>query len=389
MNILIICHYGLYTDLSFSFAHHQAAAYVNLGQRVRVLIPIPLGKRGPSETRCLPALERKKADGAELCYVRFASLSNLGEKRLNVQNAETAIRLHTDLFADGFRPDVIQAHTLGFDSELGARLKKLFHCPLVVTAHGSDVLPVNCQITTRWEANHYKRLREYADRADMIVCVSSKLKRAIKREGTRSPVEVVLNGFAASADGAECGKTALALNQTGSLIPLKKTDVTIRAFAKLCAGHGEAVLRITGQGPERSKLQALCHTLGIADRVCFLGQLENRIARHEMSKAQFFVMPSVNEGFGIVYLEAMSEGCITIGTEGEGIADLIRSGENGFLVPPDAPEAIVSVIEWCLDHPEESAAIAERGRRDALELTWERNAKQYIGLFERLTEQGT
>ncbi len=99
-------------------------------------------------------------------------------------------------------------------------------------------------------------------------------------------------------------------------------------------------------------------------------------------------MPSINEGFGIVYLEAMASGCITIGTEGEGIADLIVSGENGFLVPPDNPEAIVKVVEWCLEHPEEADGIAENGRKDALALTWEKNAAEYIKLFKEL-QHGT
>ena len=80
----------------------------------------------------------------------------------------------------------------------------------------------------------------------------------------------------------------------------------------------------------------------------------------------------------------MANGCITIGTEGEGIADLIVSGENGFLVPPDDPQAIVQVIEWCLAHPGEAAAIAERGRQDAQGLTWASNARQYIKLFEEV-----
>ena len=101
-----------------------------------------------------------------------------------------------------------------------------------------------------------------------------------------------------------------------------------------------------------------------------------------MGSSQFFVMPSVQEGFGIVYLEAMACGCIAIGTEGEGIADLIVSGENGFLVPPDQPETIAKTILRCLKHPKEASAIAERGRQAAKGLTWEKNAMQYISLFE-------
>ena len=81
----------------------------------------------------------------------------------------------------------------------------------------------------------------------------------------------------------------------------------------------------------------------------------------------------------------MASGCVTIGTEGEGIAVLIISGENGFLVPPDDPDAIVQTIEWCLGHPDKASAIAERGRRDALNLTWEKNAKQYTALFQEFS----
>ena len=105
-----------------------------------------------------------------------------------------------------------------------------------------------------------------------------------------------------------------------------------------------------------------------------------------MSKAQFFCMPSVREGFGIVYLEAMASGCVAIGTEGEGIADLIESGKNGFLVPPEDSEAIWQVMQRCLQHPAEAEAIAARGRKDALSLTWEKNAATYERLFMTLLE---
>ena len=103
-----------------------------------------------------------------------------------------------------------------------------------------------------------------------------------------------------------------------------------------------------------------------------------------MSEATYFVMPSVREGFGIVYLEAMAAGCIVIGTEGEGIADAITHGENGFLVPADDPEAIVAVIRGCMDDPQRAAVIAENGRKTALAMTWPYNAEQHGDLYEKL-----
>lgn len=95
-------------------------------------------------------------------------------------------------------------------------------------------------------------------------------------------------------------------------------------------------------------------------------------------------MPSYPEGFGIVYLEAMASGCVTIGTKGEGIDGFIRDGENGFLVPPDDVDAIVQTIDRCFQSPALEESISAAGRRDAKRQTWAHNAEQYIQLFEEL-----
>ena len=103
-----------------------------------------------------------------------------------------------------------------------------------------------------------------------------------------------------------------------------------------------------------------------------------------MAQSEIFLLPSVDEGFGIAYIEAMASGCVAIGTQGEGISSVITTGENGFLVPPLDTDAIVAVIGRCFDSPEYAARIAEKGRESAMSLTWERNAAEYIALFERI-----
>ena len=116
----------------------------------------------------------------------------------------------------------------------------------------------------------------------------------------------------------------------------------------------------------------------------FTGFLPNADTMDAMAQSEIFVLPSVEEGFGIAYIEAMASGCVAIGTEGEGISSVIRSGENGFLVPPLDADAIAEVIERCFAQPDEAALIAARGMESAKALTWERNARQYIELFEKL-----
>lgn len=378
MNILVVCHYGLYRDLTASFVHAQARAYAALGHRVRVIIPVPVGKVW--EGRRLGPFQAVRQDGGvELYYTRFLSLSHFGERRFNTVSARWSVRLFLGRLLADFTPDVIHAHALGLNSEVGAWLKGRLGCPLVVTTHGSDTsVPV--------EQGMGALLKPLCDQADTVVAVSSALAAKLRSCGPKTPVSVILNGFNLCQLPEHGEKPPYSFIQVGHLQRQKRADVTVRAFARLREAHPEAVLTLVGQGPEREALEALCRELGVSGAVRFLGQLPNTAALKEMSQARFFVMPSVREGFGIVYLEAMASGCVTIGTEGEGIADLMVSGENGFLVPPDDPEAIVRVVEWCLDHPVEADTIAQRGRRDALGLTWARNAQQYISLFRSLTK---
>lgn len=378
MNILVVCDYGLYLRFSDSFVHAQMVAYATLGHRVRVIVHTAVGKRDWNGNRFSGSIQRRIQDGVEIYFMRHLSLSNFGRRHgINRACALRVLLRHADKLLEGFVPDIIHAHTLGTSSELGVWLKKRLGVPLVVTSHGSDAsVPI--------EQGRGAQLRGYCDKADTIVAVSSVLAGKIQSCGTAVSVSSILNGF--RIHNLPEGETTrvLSLAQVGSLTQQKRPQITLRAFALLLEAHPEAVLTFIGQGPEQDSLEKISRELGISGSVRFLGQIPNADVLAELAKTRFFVLPSVREGFGIVYLEAMVSGCVTIGTEGEGIADLIVSGENGFLVPPDDPDAIVQVIEWCLEHLDKASGIAERGRKDALELTWEKNAAEYIKLFKEL-----
>ena len=382
MNILVVVHYhyqGINVPTAL-FVHNQMKAFAQAGHQVRALVPIAWGKRGEDGRRFGPALSRMDVDSIEHLFLRHWSFSNYGRNGLNTRCAMAALRRHIDRILEDFRPDVIHAHKLGGNTEVAALLREQAGCPLVFTSHGET------QCEEPWKSD-IKQAKPFADKADRVVCVSSATRATMEAARVSAPLQVICNGFAIGSLLSVGEKRPGSILQAGYLIPRKHADVTIEAFRLLHGCHPETSLAIIGKGPEREALEEQCARIGLTEAVRFTGEVPNRELLVEMGKTQFFVMPSIQEGFGIVYLEAMASGCITIGTEGEGIADLIVSGENGFLVPPDDPDTIVQVIEWCLEHPEEAAAIAERGRRDALDLTWEKNAEQYIRLFESLTER--
>lgn len=376
MNILVVAHYQGDGSPTASFIHNQVKAFRNMGHAVQVISPVAIGKSGYASTGRFHG-GRQEIDGIPHYYLRYLSLSSYGQRRFNTQSAIAALRGQLNAILTKFSPDIIHAHTLGFDSEIGAWLKQRLCVPLVVTTHGSDS-------SVPLERGEYAYMKRLCHQADHIVAVSSVLARKLKSCGTNVPVSSILNGFALQYLPEKQEKQALSFLQVGFLLKQKRFDITIRAFAKFRTVHHEAVLTVVGQGEERERLESLCLELGVADAVRFTGQIPNSEVLAEMAKHQFFVMPSIREGFGIVYLEAMACGCITIGTQGEGITDLIRNGENGFLVPPDDPDAIVRIIEKCLCDEKLVEHVSSEGIASAMELTWSANAGQYIELFNEL-----
>lgn len=380
MNILVVAHYQGDGSPTAIFVHEQIRAFVEAGHQVKVIVPIALGKRDWNNHRFGVCVKRIMIDQIEHNFLRYLSLSSIGENGFNGWSARSALGCQLGKVMGTFIPDIIHAHTIGLDSKIGAWLKKKYHCPLVVTTHGSDTsIPL-----AKGKKDFLKRC---CDQADTIVAVSSILANKLKQCNTATPICSILNGFNIQYIPSDYRKKELSFIQVGHLIPQKKVDVTIRAFAQIQQRYPNATLLIVGSGSERSALETLCHELRIDASVCFMGQVPNQVVLEEMAKSQFFIMPSIREGFGIVYMEAMATGCITIGTEGEGIADLIVSGENGLLVPPNDPDAIVCRIMECLNNPKKAEAIAKRGREDAIMLTWGKNISCYTKVFVSLIER--
>lgn len=392
MKILVVAHYQNDGSPCAIFVHDQVKALRAAGNEVRVIVPIAIGKSDLKHKRFTPAVRKDVIDDIPFVFVRFLSASKYGNRNFNAKTATLALQMNLQAVLEDFSPDIIHAHTLGFDSKLGAFLKKTTGCPLTVTTHGSDT-------TIPYLNGETEYLKQTVEGVDRIVAVSTKLKNYLLDCGITIPIRVILNGFNAAFSSTEKSRGFAALvesqtqpleeqtitiNQTGSLIDQKKVDITIRAFAELKKQYKHARLVIVGEGPKKEELIRLAQELDVADSVVFKGQLPNKLVLAEMEQAHFFVMPSVNEGFGIVYLEAMASGCIAIGTRGEGIADMIVDGENGFLVGANQYMEVKNAMQWCLENTREAAEIARAGCKRALEMTWEKNAAANVSVYHEL-----
>ena len=139
-----------------------------------------------------------------------------------------------------------------------------------------------------------------------------------------------------------------------------------------------------GDGPLRPALADLAQQLGLAERVHLLGQLDHERALAEMARCHLFVMPSVDEPFGVAYVEAMAAGLPVIAVEDEGgPRDIAAAGAGIVLVPRDDHRAVAEAIAAQLRDP---VALAAHGAaaRETVErhFTWERCGERTVTAYE-------
>jgi len=123
-----------------------------------------------------------------------------------------------------------------------------------------------------------------------------------------------------------------------------------------------AMLDIAGDGPHRNYLETKARSLGIGDRVRFLGYQSQAQVRELLRNADVFVMGSFAEGLPVVLMEAMAAGVPVVATRIAGIPELVDDGLNGFLVPPGDPAVTATAVRQLLEDAELRNRFAIAGR---------------------------
>lgn len=164
----------------------------------------------------------------------------------------------------------------------------------------------------------------------------------------------------------------------GTLIKRKHPISLIYALNKVYQNNNYC-LTYVGDGAEKKKMIRAAKNLDLFSNINFLGQISRDQVSKEIASSECFIMISEGETFGLVYLEAMAKGCITIGSRNEGIDGVIIDGENGFLCEPGNYEELAEVIEKInLLSNEEKNRIAFNAIKTASNLTDYNVAKDYI-----------
>lgn len=138
----------------------------------------------------------------------------------------------------------------------------------------------------------------------------------------------------------------------------KRIDTLLRAFARI---GKNARLRIVGSGPERARLERLAGELAIASRVDFLGCLPFQALTAEYRSASVFALPTAQEGFGIVFLEAMASSLPVIAGRAGAVPEVVVEGETAFLVDPEDDARLAYLLETLLGDRAKRLAMGAAG----------------------------
>ncbi|MBR5305032.1 MAG: glycosyltransferase family 4 protein [Candidatus Gastranaerophilales bacterium] len=133
----------------------------------------------------------------------------------------------------------------------------------------------------------------------------------------------------------------LKLITLSKLIKRKNIDLVIKALTKI---DFDFEYSIYGEGREEKKLEKLIKKYSLQNKIKIYPHIEHNKIWQKLDENNVFILPSINETFGISYLEAMSRGLITIGTIGTGIDGIIENNKNGYLIKPEIKD-IKDVLE--------------------------------------------
>ncbi|HZD85739.1 MAG TPA: glycosyltransferase family 4 protein [Gemmatimonadaceae bacterium] len=204
----------------------------------------------------------------------------------------------------------------------------------------------------------------------------------VKRGIPRHAIRVIYNGV----DSARLTPNPVERSEKplfvylGRLKKYKRVDVVIRAFAEL--NVPESTLEIAGTGDYRAGLEGLVNSLGLGDRVKFLGFISEEAKLHLLRRAWASTLASPKEGWGISNLEAAACGTPVIAANSPGIRESVIDGETGFLVPPNDAQAMTAAMRGLLQSPDLLDVLGGAARRFAETFTWDRAANDTLAHLE-------
>ncbi|WP_018394784.1 glycosyltransferase family 4 protein [Bacillus sp. 37MA] len=372
-------------EISYAL-HYFAKDWVSSGHDVRVMKIYPkypaifnLTKKGKKNSRYRKDATFKLED-VEVNRLTINKFPKINYFQKDIRRMCSKI-LH-DINMNN-QPDIIVCHMIDPSIYIAKMLKEELNVPLILTIHQSDIFLLT---NTKKRLESYKevepfinrigfRNRNLMDKYDALNLTSK--NNFIIHSGINK--DLIISDYKLQK---KINSQSQFIFIAANMIALKNIDIVIKAFEKIAVDE-DVYLKIAGEGPEKNKLIKLAEESSVNDRIEFLGYITRESVIENMEKSDVFVMVSSPETFGLVYIEAMSKACITIGTKGEGIDGVIKDSENGYLCEPRNVDALANKLTKALKlNSDQKEKIITNAVQTAKNMTQEEISNKYLDVLQ-------
>ncbi|MFB6343389.1 glycosyltransferase [Saccharicrinis sp. FJH62] len=285
-----------------------------------------------------------------------------------------------------FQPDIIICHLYNSYFTFPNLASKL-SVPLVIGIHMSDI-KLSKNKFFKW------RQKRIFKKASGLACRSHGYKKKFDSSFPefRKLSFLALSGIPENFIKSAAHNTNLIIPETttnlvtvSSLIKRKQIDKVIMALNKLKEVNWHYT--IIGEGPELNNLKQQIISYNLTDRITFTGKIPRKSVLDYLIKSNIFILPSYDETLGLVYLEAMALGNITIGSIDEGIDGIIEHGKNGYLCDATSDLSIYESLNHALSlPPDEYNSIIISAKKTISEYSISEQSKRYLNNLKRILE---
>lgn len=255
-------------------------------------------------------------------------------------------KIKNELDQENFYPEIIICHMMYPSFNLAIKLKKNYKIPLALSFHSWD------EAVVLRDKKNKKILEKNISNIDVFgfrsISLKEKINKLIKIPSTKS---IIVNSGIEKENIIDLQDLNIKINRKNKVISTvarlekrKNIDVLIKAFSKL-KNKDNLVFNIIGDGDELNALKELVKSFNLEKSINFLGKKKRDEVLNLLKQSDIFTLVSSRETLGLVYLEAMSQGCIVIGSKGEGIDGIINNNINGYLVEKQDVDGLAKVIE--------------------------------------------
>lgn len=284
---------------------------------------------------------------------------------------------------DDWKPNVILANHSCVNGFVASRIGAQRGIPFVTVDHEVGDFLV-CRDNPRWLGV----MQRVSEAAAAQVTVSRSMQSVAEDVLPEGKFQTIYNGagFDTCPDSEldrHVDKPDPVIFSCGNLYGRKDIPLLVRGFDALSDEFPEARLRIAGDGPDRDAIESLVESLPSRSRITLLGSIPHAEVQAEMRSADVFALVGWAEPFGVVFLEAMANGCPVVVSRDAGVAEILDDGDHAlFTEPQDLDSVVTALRRLCRSH-EMRRSIAMAGHqlfRDSCR--WTHRATQYVDVLQ-------